>query len=296
MTITNTVQLEQDKGESRCWRGLLELCFANINGKTSPIKNYSTSPLRIQRPFYPAVAPDNCQSVIVHTAGGMVGGDQLDMAITAESATQALVTTAAAHKVYRSEGDWAKQTIQLSVGAGAYLEWLPQELILFDGGRFQQAIRVDLEPGGMWLGWDITRFGRSARGERLNAGRWRSQTEIWQQGIPLWIDRQQLKGGSEVLDSRNGLAGHPVVGTFLLLGRSISAEHLARLRNLLDTHAPSAGTNSGDVGLTQLEQGLVARYRGPSSQLARQYFIHIWQYLRTEILGQKAYVPRVWGV
>ncbi|MEM7066913.1 MAG: urease accessory protein UreD [Cyanobacteria bacterium P01_B01_bin.77] len=293
MKTIDTIPSEQvsPKNQQSHWQGTLALCFGTVNGKTLPTKSYSTAPLRIQRPFYPASAPENCQSVIVHTAGGMVGGDRLQMAITADPDTQILVTTAAAHKVYRSQRDWAKQTIQLTVAPGAYMEWLPQELILFDGGRFQQSVRVELAPGGVWLGWDITRFGRSARGETLRAGQWRSQTEIWQQGKPLWIDRQQLAGGSEVLNSQNGLAGYPVVGTFLLLGQSISAEHLSQLRNQLNNQ-----WETGDMGLTQLEQGLVARYRGPSSQKAKQYFVNIWHYLRTEVLGQKAYIPRVWGV
>ncbi|MEM6251346.1 MAG: urease accessory protein UreD [Cyanobacteria bacterium P01_D01_bin.156] len=274
----------------RSWHGTLDLCFTKVGDTTFPTKSYTTSPLRIQRPFYPAAAPDNCQSVIVHTAGGMVAGDRLDMAITAEPHTQALVTTAAAHKVYRSAGDWAQQTIQLTVKEGAYVEWFPQELILFNGGRFKQSLRVELATDGVWLGWDITRFGRSARGETLQAGQWCSATEVWQQGRPLWIDRQQLTGGSEVLTSQNGLAGHPVVGTFLLLGCEITPEHITALRTL----CPSM--HSGDMGITQLEHGLVARYRGPSSQMARQYFIQLWQWLRNNVLEQATYVPRVWGV
>ncbi|MEL6230346.1 MAG: urease accessory protein UreD [Cyanobacteria bacterium J06627_3] len=292
MSTIDTVQAGQQVQKNRHWRGILDLHFAKINGKTFPRKAYSTSPLRVQRPFYPAAAPQNCQSVIVHTAGGMVGGDQLDMAITADADTQALITTAAAHKVYRTQDDWAEQTIRLTIGASSYVEWLPQELILFNGGRFRQNVRVELEPGGVWLGWDITRFGRSARGETLTAGQWRSQTEVWQQGTPLWIDRQQLTGGTEVLTSYHGLAGYAVVGTFLLLGHNIDLEHLSSMRTRLNGPKHTLG----ESGLTQLEKGLVVRYRGPSSQLARQYFIHIWQYLRTEVLGKKAYVPRVWGV
>ncbi|MEA5465624.1 urease accessory protein UreD [Leptothoe sp. PORK10 BA2] len=292
MKTIDQVQAEQPTQEDQCWRGSLDLQFAKINGKTFPKRAYSTAPLRIQRPFYPAAAPNNCQSVIVHTAGGMVGGDQLDIAITAETDTQALITTAAAHKVYRTEDNWAEQTIRMTVEPGAYVEWLPQELILFNGGRFRQTVRVELEPSGVWIGWDVTRFGRSARGETLTQGHWRSQTEIWQQGTPLWIDRQQLTGGTEVLHSYHGLAGYPVVGTFLLLGQAMASEHITAIRTLIETQGPTPG----ELGVTQLEQGLVVRYRGPSSQMARQYFMHIWQYLRTETLGKKAYIPRVWGV
>ena len=274
------------------WQGRLTLRFTNVGGKTRPIKAHTTAPLRIQRPFYPTTAPHNCQSVIVHTAGGMVAGDRLDMAITAESNTQALITTAAAHKVYRSQGRWAEQSVHLKIGAGAYVEWMPQELILFNGGRLRHSIIVDLEPGGVCVVWDITRFGRSASGETLQTGQWRSQIEIQQQGLPLWVDRQQLTGGSEVLTSNNGLASYPVAGTFLLLGKSVSPEHLSAMSTLLGVQR----SNRHDIGITRLEQGLVARYRGSSSQIARQQFTHIWQHLRTEVLNQKSYIPRVWGV
>jgi urease accessory protein len=99
-------------------------------------------------------------------------------------------------------------------------------------------------------------------------------------------------GGSDVLKSHNGLAGYPVVGAFLLVGKPIAPEHLSAVRALLDLE----NSTDCDIGVSQLEQGLVVRYRGPSSQTARQYFISIWQYLRTEVLGQKGYIPRVWGV
>ena len=62
-----------------------------------------------------------------------MGGDQLEMAITAESETQVLLTTAAAHKIYRSQGDWAQQTIQLKVKAGAFVEWRAVSAV-FKGG------------------------------------------------------------------------------------------------------------------------------------------------------------------
>ena len=43
-----------------------------------------------------------------------------------------------------------------------------------------------------------------------------------------------------------------------------------------------------------LEQGLVARYRGPSSQAARFWFTRLWRLLR-EARGQEPpQLPRVW--
>jgi len=143
----------------------------------------------VQRPFYPE-EPDVCHSVMLHTAGGVVGGDRLSLNFRLGPNAHTLITTAAAGKIYRSNGLEARQSIQMQVATGACLEWFPQEIIVFNGAIYRQDLRVELDPGASWLGWEITRFGRSARGERFLQGEWRSHTEIWQQGRPLWIDRQ----------------------------------------------------------------------------------------------------------
>ncbi|MBE9078671.1 urease accessory protein UreD [Romeria aff. gracilis LEGE 07310] len=250
-----------------------------------PLRSYTSAPLRLQRPFYPDDS-GSCQSAIVHTAGGMVGGDGLDIQVRFGERSQALVTTTAAHKVYRSSGAVAQQRIDLRLEAGAYGEWLPQETILFSGGRFHQSLRVELGPAAVWTGWEITRFGRSARGERFTAGEWQSATEVWQAGRPLWIDRQRLVGGSAVLDSAHGLAGYPVVGAIAILGHDFDPAQLDSLRAL---------AGGADIGVTSLMKGLLCRYRGTSSQQARQWFTQVWQALRPQLGQSAACPPRVWG-
>ena len=104
-----------------------------------------------------------------------------------------MITSAAASKIYRSSGLESQQNIDIKLEAGANLEWLPQETIVFDGAIYRQNLRVELAPTARILLWEITRFGRSARGEKFASGEWRSHTEVWQQNSPLWIDRQLLK-------------------------------------------------------------------------------------------------------
>jgi urease accessory protein len=246
----------------------------------------------VQRPFY--AADGTCQMVMVHTAGGMVGGDHLDIQVKAASQVSALVTTAAAHKVYRSTGATAQQQIHLQVSQAACLEWFPGETIIFNGAHYQQTIQVELAPGALWLGWDITRFGRSARGERFCAGHWQSHTEVWQQGKPLWIDRQQLTGGSAVLDSPHGLAGKPVIATLVLLGADISPTMLAGLRGLTISQSETM-SDTADLGITQLQSGVICRYRGASTQAARSHLIRVWQAIKSQVTDRTASIPRVWG-
>ncbi|HYX14573.1 MAG TPA: urease accessory protein UreD [Nostoc sp.] len=268
------------------WHGKLNLVYADRQGKTQLIYDRHQAPLKVQRPFYPE--GEICHSVILHTAGGMVGGDRLSSNIHLQPQTQALITTAAASKIYRSNGLQARQTIQMQVDAGACLEWLPQETILFNDAIYRQDLRVELATGGSWLGWEITRFGRSARGEKFLQGEWRSHTEIWQEGFPLWIDRQWLRGSEETFHSPHGLGGKPIVGSLVWVGGAVSAEIVERTRNLWN--------GEGEAGVSRLQHGLLCRYRGASTSEVRNWFINVWQMLRVSFLNRGNCIPRVWQV
>ncbi|WP_026073056.1 urease accessory protein UreD [Nodosilinea nodulosa] len=274
--------------EQRGWLGMAHLSYALESGRCVPTHTYTRAPLRVQRPLYPEGA-DLCHTVLVHTAGGLVGGDSLEVRLTLAAQAQALVTTAAASKVYGSSAEaLASHQITITLAPGSCLEWMPQETIVFNGAHYRQQLRVNLAPGAIWAGWDITRFGRSARGETFEQGQWRSQLEVWQTDRPLWLDRQRLSGGSRPLGSPNGLAGQPVAGSFAILGHSPDAAQVEALRQLWPTDQP------GDIGVTRLQSGLLCRYRGPSSQAARRWFVAVWQHLRPHYLGRAAAVSRLW--
>jgi urease accessory protein len=159
-------------------------------------------------------------------------------------------------------------------------------MIVFDRALYRQAMRIELAPGAQWLGWELTRFGRTARGEQFLAGEWRSQTEVWQQGKPLWIDRQWLPGSQETFYSPHGLAGCPIVGSFAYVGQEVPSELVEAVRSLW--------RGDGEAGVTRLMAGLLCRYRGASTIEARQWFIAVWQLLRKTYLNRLTCVPRVW--
>ena len=281
------------------WQGIARLVYDLRDGKCVPISTFTQAPLKVQRSLYPE-GPAVCHSVLVHTAGGVVRGDGLTVQITSNANCRVLVTTAAANKIYGANASangernallhpiTSQQTIDLNLAPESCLEWFPQETIVFNGAQYSQTMRVNLAPGALWCGWEITRFGRSARGERFIEGNWQSRLEVWQGHQPLWIDRQSLTGSSPALDSPNGLGGHAVVGSFALVGLMPSADQVNLIRGLWNAR------QTGDVGVTRLQAGLLCRYRGPSSEAARQWFIAAWQQLRPWYLGRSATVSRIW--
>lgn len=257
------------------------------------LQSRSQAPLKVQRPFFPEGAKV-CHSVVMHTAGGIVGGDRLSFDIALHANAHAVITTAAAGKIYRTNGLEAHQSVQVEIAPNACLEWVPQETIVFNGALYRQEQRIELAPGAIWLGWDITRFGRTARGEQFVQGNWRSHTEVWQAGHPLWIDRQWLPGCDSLFHSPHGLAGCPVVGSLALVGQTVTPELVNEARDRWLRLVESDQFPSAEAGVTRLQSGLLCRYRGHSSLLARQWFVAVWQVLREQCLQRSLCVPRVW--
>ncbi len=281
------------------WHAEAWLQFHRQGERTSH-QGGATAPLKLQRAF--RQSSGHCELPLLHTAGGLVGGDQLQVEATLHAGSRALLTSVAAQKVYgtvgrsrqRPGGRWAEQTLRFQLAAGSDLEWLPQELVLYADALFAQGLEVELAEGASFLGAEIVRLGRTADLEQLGAGRWRSSLGI-RRHTPTgarWelVDRLEL--GGPTLGHEHGLADQPVFGSLVWA----APEPLggAALAGLLDRCRAERTGLAGELACGALEQGLVARYRGPSSQAARYWFTRIWRLTR-ECRGLAApELPRVW--
>ncbi|MGD1862627.1 MAG: urease accessory protein UreD [Leptolyngbyaceae cyanobacterium] len=272
----------------QAWQGRATLTFRRRGDRTVP-QAQTQAPLRVQRPFYPE-GPTVCQSVLLHTAGGMVGGDRLNYDLQLESGARALVTTAAAAKIYSDHPQPAQVEGKMRVASGACLEWLPQAAIVFEGAQYHQAWRVELAAQAHWLGWDILRLGRTARGERFCQGEVRSRFEVWHDGELVWVDPQQLVGSDALWHSPHGLKQCPVVGTLAWIGDQADGELVEAIRATWETWP----NPQGEIGVTRLQRGLLCRYRGRSISEVQRWFIQAWRLLRPQYSQDLITLPRVW--
>ena len=282
------------------WHGQLQLAFRVGNDGTTGHQGAATAPLKLQRAF--PQTDGRCELPILHTAGGLVGGDRLSLALELAANSRALLTSVAAQKVYGSvgrsflapEGRWARQDLTARLAPGADLEWLPQELVLYGDGLLEQHTRVELAAGASWLGMEVVRFGRTAAGEGLGRGCWRSHLEIRRGVAPCQrfelVDRLEL--GEASLPSLHGLDGQPVFGSLVWAApEPLAADTLAELLERCRSDRRGLG---GTMVCAALDQGLVARYRGASSAQARHWFVRVWARIRA-LRGQDPPVlPRFW--
>ncbi len=272
------------------WQGKL-LVYYPSGARTYPIIREMIAPLKLQRPFY-TPGSSTCQSVLLHTAGGIVGGDRLSLSLTLAPHTRVFWTTPAATKVYASPEHFAQTQVHLQIEPGAVLTWFPLETILFDGAKYRQQIHIDLQPGGVWCGWEITRCGRTAQGEGFHRGQWISQTLVFSEGMPLWVDAQGSFAPWGALGSDYGFGGYPVVGTLCWLGKGVSQEIIQEVRSLFSTASPQRLR----FGVTTLPQGLLCRYRGSSTQEAKRWFIEVWRILARFHQQEILVLPRIWAI
>ncbi|MGI0481217.1 urease accessory protein UreD [Geminocystis sp. CENA526] len=256
------------------WTGKINLVYEYQESKTKLKLAYHQAPFKFQRLFYPE-GNSICHSLILHTAGGIVGGDILNQNIHLLPNSQVFITTPAATKIYRSQGKKALQDIVIKLENDTYLEYLPQESIVFNECQYQQKIRVELNDNSTWLAWEIIRFGRTAQGETFTQGQWLNYTEVWHHHKPLWIDRQSLQGDCHLFQSINGLACQPVVGSLILISTDKNKDVIGEIRALINSQFKDL-----IIGVTTLQQGLLCRYHGNSVSEAKTCLTAIWQLLR----------------
>lgn len=287
--------------QARRWEARLALEYELRDGRSVLARREHFGPLRVQRSLYPE-GHATCHTIVVHPPGGMAAGDRLSVEARLGEGSAALLTTPGAGKWYRcinASGDGqpvrprASQTLDFAVAAGAHLEWLPQESILFDGAVADMTTRIRLGEGASYIGWDILCFGRVASGESFGSGALRTRTEIVSGGVTLWREQGSLRAGEPMFRSAAGLAGRTVSATLLAAGRDMPAELLAQCRAVAPTDV--AAKNGALAGITRLPQVLIARWLGDSSEDARHYFAKLWALLRPALSGRDAQTPRIWA-
>jgi urease accessory protein len=270
------------------WQACLALGFERRDAATILSRRKHFGPLRVQKALYPE-GEAVCHAIVLHPPSGIVGGDQLEISIDVGPGAHPLLTTPGAGKWYRSAGAWAGQQLDFNVAAGATLEWLPQESIVFDGARADMQSRVKLAADARFIGCEVLCLGRRAAGERFEHGELRLVTRIERAGRPIWLERGGVQGGGDLLTSPAGLAGFSVSGTLLVTGPNLDTTLVAACRQI-------ASTESGArTGITLLSDLLVARYLGHASEAARDWFAALWHVLRPAVIGRAAQTPRIWN-
>lgn len=268
--------------------GAAEIGFAVRAGRTRLRHLYQRAPCRVLSPV--AEPGEPLEAVLVTTSGGLADGDRLRFALDAHEGACAQVTTQAAEKVYRAQGaDTASIDVAIAIGSGAWLEWLPQETILFDGARLVRRTRADLAPGARLLACEHVVFGRVSRGERFAFGSLLDRWEIRRDDRLAWRDALELADDmAAVRDAPWGFAGAEAFATALYVADD-GAGLVEAARSIAEGTAPVGAR----AGATVVNGVVLARWLG-GAHAVRAALAGFVAEFRAAAGGYRAAPPRIW--
>ncbi|MEO8542668.1 MAG: urease accessory protein UreD [Burkholderiaceae bacterium] len=273
------------------WHAKLDLAYSVESART--VARYiHKGPLRILQSLYPE-GDAICHNVLVHPPGGLVGGDTLEVQISADTGAHGLVTTPGATRFYRSEGAPALQHTRIRLSPGARLEWLPLEAICYSGCLAENRLEMDLAPGAELMGWDLTALGLPAAHQPFNTGNLLQHIELKDR----WRERGRIDAHDvRLMDGPLGLAGQRCVASiFLCSGDKLQRPRVQQLldgaRAVIDEHAARAlagATSPNDhVVLVRMLSPMVE----PAMLLLRRIRDE-WRRVAWHCTGQP---PRIWS-
>lgn len=186
------------------------------------------------------------EAVLVNTGGGVAGGDQVQLDLTAGPATHVTLSTVSAERIYRALGASARIDVTLSAGPEAVLAWLPQATILFSGARLERRFAIDLAPTSSLVIGEITLFGRAASGETMGRGLLDDRWRIRRDGRTILAEATKLDGDIGALLARPAVAAGTRGMALLVVCALGIAERVDAVRAALDE--PGAPIGGGTLG------------------------------------------------
>lgn len=265
--------------------GLLELALAPSEGVTRVQRQYQRAPLHVYRPIYLDPRRPEMPFVFVQQSGdGFVQGDRyrIDVDCAAHSAVH--ITTQTPTKVFGARQNFVTQLVNLRVGTGAVLEYLPEPVVPCRGSRlFQRTCLTADRQSSVILGETLLP-GRVAHDEAHVYDFYWAETEVRRpDGTLLFSDVLRLCPSHGDSPRSMGLLGaHDVVATLYVITSKEDLHNLvATMRSALAT-SPHVLTGVSDL---PNNCGAAVRLLGPSSKAVQAALRTAWNAVRVPLLG-----------
>ncbi len=267
--------------------GGVRLRFGRVGAQTHRLDVAESGGYRAR---FPTTFDTTSEAVLINTGGGMAGGDAMRVAVTLEPGADAVVTSQAAEKIYRSQGSDTRVETTLSVGAGASLAWLPQESILFSGARLTRSLTIDLAADARLIASEAVFFGRSAMGETMLRGALRDRWRIRREGKLVFAEDLRLEGAvSETLARQAVGAGARAGATIVVAGQGLAGQDLQDRLEQVRARGDEASAGAVEIGAGIVAELLLIRLLSRDAQALRRVLVTLLGHLTGRAL------PRTWS-
>jgi urease accessory protein len=228
------------------------------------------------------------EAVLVNTAGGIAGGDRLEIAVTALANASIAVTSQAAEKVYRALNEPARITTKLQALEVAKLAWLPQETIVFNWARLSRQTEIEISSGAELLALEWLVLGRAAHGEEMSGGHITDSWRVKKDDRLIWADSFRITDDIFAhLHRKALLANCKAVATLIYFGPCPDAR-LEFVRHVaLSLQCQCAATSVSGL--------IIVRFAATMSYDLKLALSDFLQQLSRELGAGPFRVPRMWS-
>jgi urease accessory protein len=267
--------------------GLLDLNLAVSGGITRLVRQFQQLPLYVFHPLY--IDPKQLGMAFVYmlqSGEGIVQGDRYRLDLHCGPGTAVHFTTQAATKIYRMRDNFATQIVNLNVGPGAFVEYLPDPTLPFRDSRFYQRILLNLDPSATVIIGETLLPGRVAHGEIHAYSLYYSEIEArLSDGGLLFSDRLRLGGDAAFAASPGLLGPYTVLATLYVITCQLPGVTLVER-----LYQPLATQKEVIVGVSELPNncGVFIRILGHNSIAVGAVMQLAWNEARLALLNLPA--------
>lgn len=280
--------------------GQLQLGIEQRGQRAIARQQYFQGALRVLRPHY---LDDTGQVTytIVNPGGGYLGGDAYIIDVDVAAETSLLLTTQSATKVYKTPEQAAYQHTTFRLGAGAVLEYAPDQLIAYRDAHYIQDTVVEMDPTASFISTEIITPGWSPDGTLFRYDRIHLRQEVRMNGRPVVVDNLIVRPDDETapVGSMLQMDGRTHVGSLLAVDARIDEELVDELRETSQAALEHTGPLTGaamsettdlpaQLGITLVEgPGLAVRVLGTSTEQIAAALDAVVNELRARWRGQE---------
>ena len=278
-------------------RGLADLALAVRGERTCLVRQLVNPPLVVQRALYLDQAlPDMAFIYLANPTAGVLQGDHLKVRVKVASGAKVHVTTQSATKVFAMPDGSAFQETELTLEKGAYLEYLPDQVIPFRGANFSQKISMTVAPDATLIYREIIAPGRTAREESLAYDCFKSTLSINTiDGFPIYREGFCLAPKSRSPLGRGvlGTGIAPTLSTLVVVTGAVRADALRdRMRDCLKDSLVTNDAITWGISLLPSGGGVGLKILASSVGSVKNALNAAWKEARQLILGVEPPMPR----
>lgn len=258
--------------------GYTELILQKTPRRTGAKKSYTVGAAKISPAIYLDDDTIPCY-YLIQLGGGYIEGEYYENRLKLEEGSQAILTTQASSKIYKSEnGIPSKQYTNLQLEKNSKLEFINDSVILYKDAVYEQSTDIYLEEGTTLIYSDGITAGWSPDGKLFQYTSARIKTNLYLNGELIYLDNLKITPKDYEVQSFGILEGYKNFGTMVVIDERVDKELIKRLRE--ETKNLNLDVK---FGISLLEKnGFIVRVLGNLTQDIQKVINRVHTYLRKE--------------